>query len=225
MSRMFRTAGSWRSRVWIGVGLCAFALGAAGIGWAASRATDSNVLTACVDAGRRHTLVYSASGQLHVWSDDGAVGQAGAARASGVARGERRCGGVRDAGRRVRTVQVHERLHDLEHRDRARQLRVRGDDRTGADADRVRSPEHLRGDVLAAVPARRTAPPPSLTTTTQTFVYNRHTKTYQPNAITTVRQASTSPSSSRPVRFRSSVYYTCKKVGIGGRVVLHASRR
>ena len=91
MSRMFRTAGSWRSRVWIGIGLCAFALGAAGIGWAASRATDPNVLTACLTPASGNTLMYSASGSCAAgdttvqWDKQGPPGPPGQPGASGAA--------------------------------------------------------------------------------------------------------------------------------------------
>ncbi len=56
-----------------------------------------------------------------------------------------------------------------------------------------------------------------LTTATQTFVYNRHTKTYQPNGFDGPAGLDVAQFV-RADQVPLSVYYTCRKSGTGGRV-------
>ncbi len=214
MSRMFRTAGSWRSRVWIGVGLCAFALGAAGIGWAASRATDSNVVTACLTPASGNTLMYSASGSCAAgdttvqWDKQGPPGPPGSPGANGAAGASATQAVAFGPAKYTNGFTI------------SSTVTTRGNYAFEGTIEREQAIAYGPRRTFNVTCSLLSGPPNGsatvLTTTTQTFLYNRHTKTYQPNGfdgpagldVAQFVQASQVP---------LVVYYTCKKVGVGGR--------
>jgi hypothetical protein len=82
MRRAAQVVGKWRPRKGAALAGVVLAIGAAGVGWAATRATSPSVITACVDPAGG-PLVYSASGscgsgQTTVqWDMQGPQGQQG----------------------------------------------------------------------------------------------------------------------------------------------------
>ena len=207
---MARSAGSWRSRVWIGVGLCAFALGAAGIGWAANGATDSNVLTACVDPAGG-PLVYSASGSCSSgqttvqWDKQGpqgapgAQGPPGASATQGVAFGQSTYTNGFTISSTV-TARGNYAYEGTIARERTLPFGVKGT--FSVVCSILAGPQNGSATVLDS--------------TTQTFFYNKHKKAY----VTPMYDASAGLSVAQFVQTSQlpvSVFYTCKKVGPAGR--------
>ncbi len=210
---MSRGVASWRPRVWIGVSVCAFVAGAAGIGWAASGATDSNVLTACVDPAGG-PLVYSASGacssgQTTVQWDKtgppgppgspGAQGPPGASATQGVAFGQSMYTNGFTVSSTV-TARGNYAFEGTIARERTVPYGPRGNFQVTCSL--LAGPQNGSATVLES--------------TTQTFVYNRHKRVYMTPmydgpaglAFAEFVQASQLP---------LAVYYTCKKVGVAGR--------
>ena len=209
---MSRAVRSWRSRVWIGAGLCAFALGAAGIGWAANGATDANVITACVDpAAPNPALVYSSTGSCGPgqntvqWDKQGpqgapgTQGPPGVSATQGVAFGQSTYTNGFTISSTV-TARGNYAYEGTISRERTVPFGVKGT--FSVVCSILAGPQNGSATVLDS--------------TTQTFVYNRHKKAY----VTPMYDSSAGLSVAQFVQTSqvpASVYYTCKKVGPAGR--------
>jgi hypothetical protein len=209
------SGGKWRASFVRAAVIGIVFAGIGGVGWAATRANDSVVISACVDPASGGLLKYSPSGTctagqtLVTWNQQGQQGQVGpqgppgasAASAATTAFGP---------SKYVNGFTISAEVDTKGNYDFAGTIQ-------NELVTTVRPGRNF--SVYCAV---LSGPPNGsatrLTDTTTTYFYNRHTRTYQPNGfngpdgIDAVQVVGTND-------VPLEVYYTCKRLGISGRVI------
>jgi hypothetical protein len=210
---MPRAVRSWRSRVGTVIALGAFALGAAGIGWAATRAADAGAITACVEPAS-NALFYSTNGTCPggqttvVWNETGPQGAPGAPGPQGLPGASATQGMTFGPSKYTNGFTI------------SGTVTARGNYAFEGTVEREQATTVHPGRNFQVICSLLSGPPngsaTQLTSTTQTFVYNRKTKTYEPNGYdgpTGLDVAQFVQANQVPL----VVYYTCKRTGVSGR--------
>jgi hypothetical protein len=188
--------------------------GIGGVGWAATRAADSGVITACVEPASSQ-LFYSSTGMcpggqtLVTWNQQGPQGQPGPQGAPGASAATAATAAF-GPSKYTNGFSISAEVDQPGNYDFAGTIQN----------ELVVTPK--KGSNFAVYCAVLSGPPNGsatrLTDATTKYIFNRHTQAYQPSGFN-------GPDGLDAVQVVTAhdvpleVYYTCKKLGVAGKVI------